>query len=195
MAVTQTRVAPSAVITQTALTGALANIQDSPLAPDALWLTTTGTNVTNVLVVGFPALGPGKFLSGQQSFRLWVRKGASGANGPNMNVFLFNNGVQVGAALLTVQVTNTTGVLYTVNWNASSIPVNGTTQLRITGSPASGGNAASKAGLEIGAADWLQGADSSQFTLWDGTIEQVIIMDGTWNGTAIVPTTVEGATV
>lgn len=113
-------ISPDAIISQTNLTGAVADIQDDPESPDANWLTANSLDNT-VLHVSFPTpngpLEPGADL---QTFRVWARKTTSVNTSPLLHAYLYEGGVQK-ADLGTATVTSDTGQVVEFTWDAASL--------------------------------------------------------------------------
>jgi len=108
---------PDAILSQTNLSGTVTDIQND----DASWLTTTGTgselNVSFPSPTGNPTTGVGL-----QTFRIIVRKNATGGGDPTIDeMSLYENGTLVTTLLSNQVVTSTTGQTVSVTWDASAL--------------------------------------------------------------------------
>lgn len=152
------RLAPDALLVQTALSGSVTAIDDDPDSPAGDWLTyDTAVNGNTDCRVSFPTpTGNPTTGAGVQNFRVQIRKNASAGNSTTWSLQLWENGAQV-AELATGTTTSTTGEVVAGAWNASSLgTANGSLvecrlQQTAGGASGSGGN---RRRIEIGAVEW-----------------------------------------
>lgn len=148
------RVTPDVLITQTGLTGTVANIVDDPDSPDGNWLTTSN-NTSTVCHVSF--LTPSSSLNtgaGLQEFRCLVRKTNQSTN-PTATVDLYENGTLITNLVSSTTISTTTGIVLSGTWNASLLGTSdgSLVECRITGTPG-GGSPGNRASVEVGAIEW-----------------------------------------
>lgn len=143
--------APTALLVQTGLTGAVTAIDEDPDSPGVDWLTTS-SNTTTVCRVSFgtPAdsLNDG---AGQQNFRVLVRKTAQSTD-PTATVRLFVNGVDTAEVVASTTISSTTGVVLSGTWTSSGISA-ADVECQVTGTPGSG-SPGNRASVEVGAIEW-----------------------------------------
>lgn len=158
----QERHAPDAVLTQTNLTGALADIDDDPDSPDAAWLTQTSGGTDTILRVSFAT--PTDTLTtgaGLQEFKIHVRSGQnsgfSGNGTENYDLFLYEAGSEVAMLASAIELGDALPQTDAYQWDASLL-ADGTgadVELRLFGRVAAGGGApGSRAAVEVGAVEW-----------------------------------------
>lgn len=148
----QTALAPNAVVSgganlqDTSLNSPptdLTDIQDDPGNPDADWYTALVVSAGIDVILGFPPPDfptPTTPLADQQTFHLWLRKTA-GAPNPLVTVYLYEDGVQVGSALVNGQaITSESGELVVATWDAGDLATadGSLVQVRIVGEAAMG---------------------------------------------------------
>ncbi|MBL4838397.1 MAG: hypothetical protein JKY34_12555 [Kordiimonadaceae bacterium] len=146
---------PDAILEQTNLTGAVADIQDSPASPDANWLTAPGNNVATTVRTSLPT-PPNNLNAGAalQQFRLWVRK-TNHSTDPLMTVELYEDGALIATLATGAGVSSISGQLLTYTWDAALLSaISGVdVECRISGT-SGGGKPTNRAALEIGAMAW-----------------------------------------
>ena len=160
---TAERHAPDGLLVQTGLTGALADIDDDPDAPDANWLT-TGNNTNTVCRVSFPSPSANPTVgAGLQEFRIWVRRTGHTTN-PTCEIQLWESGSLVASILAATTVSNTTGVILSGTWNASLLGTadGSAVECYIIGTRG-GGSPAGRSSLEVGAVEWNAEVTSGPF--------------------------------
>ena len=165
--------APDALLVQTNLTGAVADIDEDPDSPDGDWLTQTSGGAATECRVSFPTpsgdLATG---AGLQEFRLWLRSGTNsgfaGNGSETADIYLWEGGSLVATLDTGVSVGEMASVL-SYTWDASSLAsVDGSgVELRVVGNVAGGGGpAGSRAAIEIGALEFnADVAEAAVFTL------------------------------
>lgn len=148
------RLAPDALLTQTGLTGSLADIDEDPDTPDASWLT-TGSNTDTVCRVSFPTpTGPPTAGVDGQEFRVLLRKTNHSTN-PTYTVDLYENGSLVTNLVASTTLSSTAGVVVSAPWNATSLGTadGSLVEVQVTGT-VGGGSPGNRAGVEVGAVEW-----------------------------------------
>lgn len=150
------RLAPDAILASTGLSGTVSDIQDDPDSPDGNWLTNTSSNANNDLRVSFPTPTPALDSGSVQEFRVLIRK-TSNSNSAGWSLQLWENGSQVGSALNSGTLSNTTAVVVSGSWNKTSLSdqTGANVELRLQQtSGGSGGAAGNRAWIEVGAVEW-----------------------------------------
>jgi len=151
------RQAPDAILVQTNLTGAVTDIDEDPDSPDGNWLTTPGGDTPIVLrnsfgtPTGNPTAG-----AGLQEFKAWVRRTNNSATRiPTMTFEVYDDGSLHATIETDVDVNSTSGEMHSGTWDASGLSSadGSTVELRIVGTR-SGGPAAQRNNVEIGAVEW-----------------------------------------
>lgn len=149
--------APDVLITQTNLTGAVTDIDESPDSPDGVWLNEVDDALDTICHVSFgtptgnPTTG-----AGLQSFRIYCRRSTTtGGNDPDLDIALYENGTLVSTLQTGVAITSLTGQLVTATWDASLL---GTTdgslvELYLIGNRSGGGPSARRT-VEFDAVEW-----------------------------------------
>jgi hypothetical protein len=144
------------------LSGTVADIDESPDAPDGAWLTTTGQNQTNSVRVTFgtptgnPSVG-----AGLQTFRAFIRLSATNNQHgtATWSMFLWENGsvLNGGTAIASGANTLAVGELVTGTWDASLLSnADGSgVECRIVLAPEGGGSPSSRGAGEVGAVEWV----------------------------------------
>lgn len=101
------------------VSGTIDDVSNGPDTPSDGWLTegddALDTGVTVEFATPVTAPGPGQ---GLQTFRLWCRRSlAVGGNDPALDVFLFENAVEVAKVGNNIPITSTAGQLVEVSWD------------------------------------------------------------------------------
>jgi hypothetical protein len=151
----QQRMAPSALLEQTNLTGVVGNIQDDPDSPDANWLVATSNSVNTVARAGFGTpTNPPTVGAALQEFRARVRKNSSNSGNPTAQLQLYENGILVASGS-SASVTSTTGQVISLTWNASSLGTSdgSLVECRVN-TTAAGGGPSVRNSVDIGAIEW-----------------------------------------
>jgi len=160
------RQSPDVLIVQTNLTGAVTDIDEDPDSPGADWLTYITNNVDTVTRVSFPTpTGNPTVGADLQEFKIWVRK-QNGTGTPTVAISLYENGVLVTELMAATNVTNSSGEIFSVTWNANLLGTadGSLVELYIYGD-AVGGAPSARATVEIGAVEWNVTYDvASDFT-------------------------------
>lgn len=146
------RLAPDAILEQTNLTGAVADIQDDPDSPDGSWLT-AAANTSTVLRASFPSPSDDLTLgAGQQEIRVLVRSTGEQTD-PTADVELYENGSLVTALVSGASVGTATVLSGTFDAASLSDSTGAGVEVRVAGTPG-GGNPSRRASLEVGAVEW-----------------------------------------
>ena len=144
----QERQAPDVLITQTNLSGVVADIDEDPDSPDANWLTADSDGADTVCRVSFPTpsqdLNPATDV---QEFRAWIRRSASGGQVPSASMVLYDGGSAVRTLVTLTSGITTAGVMLVGVWSASEVGDMADVGCLILG------NATSRT-VEIGAIEW-----------------------------------------
>lgn len=149
------RKSPDELLVQTNLTGTLSDIQDDPNSPDGNWLTYIANNVDTVCRVSFPTpTGNPTQGADLQEFKIWVRK-QPGTGTPTVTISLYENGNLVTELMAATNVTNSSGEIFSVTWNANLLGTadGSLVELYIYGN-AVGGAPSGRCTVEIGAVEW-----------------------------------------
>jgi hypothetical protein len=148
---------PDALLVQTNLSGALADIDEDPDTPDGAWLTAISNNADSICVVSFPTpTGNPTVGAGLQEFKFWVRNTANNT-AVTWDIYLRESGTRLngGAAIATGTITSTTGQLKTATWNASLLgTANGSLVEAEFDATKTGGAPSVRTTGEIGAVEW-----------------------------------------
>ena len=111
---------PDAIIDDTNLSGVVTSIQDDPDAsPGTGWLVAVDATGGIELYLSFGS-PPMETISGEQNFKIWLRKTAGDAN-PTIDVELWEDGSFVATLLSGVEITSTTGQLVIAPWEAAQL--------------------------------------------------------------------------
>lgn len=97
---------------------ALADLGDDPASPDGDWWSPVDPAEAAAARFGFPA--PAGLLSGEQAFRVLLRKSA-GTGNPTATLSLYEDGVLVRHLQSDVEITSTTGQIVTGTWDADEV--------------------------------------------------------------------------
>ena len=97
---------PDSIAASTNMTGAVTAIDESVDSPDANWLTATSATAATACRVTFPT--PSLSPTGDQHFRLWLRK-TTGAANPLLSAYLYQAGVSRTLMIHHTPVSSTTG--------------------------------------------------------------------------------------
>jgi hypothetical protein len=151
-----TTLLPTSLITSAGFTSiALANIDEDPDSPDALWAVASSNNIATSARLGF-ATPPGN-PSGVQTFKAWVRKNsASGTGTPTARLDLYQNGSLVATGTA-VNITSLTGQLITQTFDLATTPLpdsSGANVQILFNGITSGGGPSVRASVDLGAANW-----------------------------------------
>jgi hypothetical protein len=150
------------------LNGTYTAVDEDPDSPDGNWMDWDGAgNITAHYSVGTPSQSP-ETGAGLQEFRFWVRKNASGGNQTDYTVDLYENGVEITAAIATGTITNTTGEIISATWDAADLGTADGSLVEIFITHTGGtGSPAARRGIDIGAVIWNAGLPNSAIS---GTI-------------------------
>jgi hypothetical protein len=162
--VTASRLAPDAILTQTNLTGVLADITDDPDSADGNWLTADSNNADSDLAVSFPTpAGNPTTGAGLQEFRVQYRVTAN-ATSTTFNAYLRENGTRIngGTAIDTWASTSTTGEVRGITWDASLLGTadGSLVEIEIVATK-TGGSPGNRTTGEFGAVEWNANEDAS----------------------------------
>ena len=149
------RESPDGLLQQDNLSGSLSDIQDDPDFPDGNWLTYITNNVDTVCRVSFPTpTGNPTGGADLQQFKIWVRR-KPGTGIPQVQMNLYENGIDKGIILALTNVNSATGELFSATWNANLLGTadGSLVECRIFGD-AVGGAPAARCTVEIGAVEW-----------------------------------------
>lgn len=148
------RLAPDAILSSTALSGAVTAVQDDPDSPDGSWLTADTSGATACRVSfpspsGNPAAG-----AGLQAFRAQIRVNSGGGNAVSWSLDLYENGVAI-ATLATGTASGPAEVIAGA-WNASALGTADGSLVECGLSQTGGhtGKGTDRRYLEIGAVEW-----------------------------------------
>lgn len=149
--------APDALLIQTNLTGAVTDIDESVDSPDSNWLVSVDDGLNTTMRVSFPTpTGDPTTGAGLQTMRLWVRRSqVAGGNSPTLAVNLWENGSDVSTLVTGQSITNLTGEMLTLTWDASSLSLatGADVEIYAVGSR-SGGAGGDRRTVEFGAVEW-----------------------------------------
>jgi len=145
-----------AVLIQTNLAGALADIDEDPDSPDASWLTAPDNKLDTVLRAGFPTpSGNPTVGAGLQEFRLLVRAATPGGAGVPWVMNLYEGGSDRGQVASGTLAGTSTGTVLSGSWNAAALgTADGSAvecRIAFTGQ---GGAPANRNTGEVGALEW-----------------------------------------
>ncbi len=165
--------APTVLVTQTNLTGAVTDIDDDPDSPDGLWLEYITNDVDTVTLVDFDTPSTITTLSGTQTMKVWVRK-QPGTGNPDAYVDLYESGSKISTIVTTTSITSSSGQLLTGTFDASVLadPTGADVQTYVYGE-AAGGGPSSRATVEIGAIRW--------YAAGEGAVDDQIRVDVSWD--------------
>lgn len=162
----QERLAPDALLLQTNLAGALADIDEDPDSPDGSWLTADSNNSDSVAAVSFPTpTDTPSTGAGLQEFRIWARTTPNGST-VSYSIYLRENGTRIngGSAIATGSISSTSGEIISATWDASLLGtadgslVECEAEFKKTGGPPN-----SRTTGELGAVEWnAEGAASAK---------------------------------
>jgi len=112
---------PDVLAVQTNLSGSVTDIQDDPDSPDGNWLTASSTNTDCVCRVTFPTPS-GNLTTGAdlQEFRVLYRNNPTNRTADQLDIYLYENGSQVGSVLLS-QSDPSDSTVYSATWNAADL--------------------------------------------------------------------------
>lgn len=110
---------PTAIETQTNLTGAVTTVDEDPDSPGGDWMTATDGSSSTLLRVSFdtPADAPTTG-AGLQEFKAWVRETGNGSGTPTLTVAVRETGGGTNLASTTCLI-DTAGELCSLTWDAS----------------------------------------------------------------------------
>ena len=151
---------PDAIVTLTALSGSINNIDEGIASPDGTFLTNTNTKGNqNRLVASFPTPS-GDLTAGSelQTFRVVIRKNASGGNDPNFRFVLYENGSATTTTSAEIAVSATgSGTTETWSWNATALASQSGVNVEIGIQQTTGGTGrgANRRWIEIDTVDWI----------------------------------------
>ncbi|MGH2607462.1 MAG: thrombospondin type 3 repeat-containing protein [Tepidiformaceae bacterium] len=150
---------PIASVSTSSLIGAtVANLSDDPDAPDGAWATAPSAIDVGMLVEFEVAAGELVAGPGLQEFRILMRKNAPGGNPPSYSISMWT--VTGGFYYFIdfadhVILTTDTTVVISVTWDASAIPFDQDSFVRLSiGGWASGNPKPQKRTVEFGAVEW-----------------------------------------
>lgn len=114
-------IVPDAIAASTNLTGAVTDIDETPVSSDdGNWLTASSVADTEVRVTFGTPTGPPNTGSGLQSFEIRLRKDATGGGTPTFDVELWEGGALVSVLSSGNSLTATgTGTVHTETWDAT----------------------------------------------------------------------------
>ena len=148
---------PDAVVTATNLNASIENLDEGVDNFDGVYATTQGSNANTLLVLSFPTptgtLNTGASL---QTFRVRVRKNATGGSNPTVRLEVREGGT-LRANSTNTTVTSSTGVNITFTWDASVLTLQDGIDVQIgiaQQGGGQGGNAANRRWIETDTADW-----------------------------------------
>lgn len=140
-------IAPDTLLRTTRLSGTLADLQDDPDAPDAEWLTATGSYIQ--LKAGFGSPAADLETGAPQEFKLLVRK-TPGDSDPRVRLEVRESGSWRASGSYT-SVTSETGQVVSLTWDASRLDdLSGAeVEIRVINQPGANGER-----VDLGALVW-----------------------------------------
>ena len=149
------RQVPDTILSQTALTGAVTDIDDDPDSPDLNWLIADNNNVNTAVRVSFPTPADSPTVGASlQEFHVQVREFDAGQTGtPTARIELWENGLLVRAGS-EISIDGTSQLL-SFSWDASELgTANGSLiECNVVGTRA-GGSPGVRNSIEVGAIEW-----------------------------------------
>jgi hypothetical protein len=143
-------IAPSGLLLDENVDGAISDLDDDPDVPDGLWMTVNDGAEDVELVLSFPD-PPGALEAGEdyQEFRLLLRRSSFGSAPVLCHIDLYQNGV-LKQALDSLLISSTLGQVIVAPWDASVLTGSANVQCRIRG--VSNGTDC----IEVGAVRWYR---------------------------------------
>lgn len=148
---------PDAIVTLTSLSGTILNIDEGTASADGVFLTNTNTNGNqNLLVASFPTPS-GDLTTGDnlQTFRVTIRKNATGGNDPTFQFIVYENGSATTTASPNITVSALSTFSFTWNSNILANQTGADVEIGIQQTGGGTGNAARRRWIEIDTVDWI----------------------------------------
>lgn len=118
---TESKYPDGTVFALTNLTGAYTDVDDDPDSPDANWLSATSDSTNSIVRASFPSpTGDLTSGAGLQEFRVLYRNSPTGKTADQLDIYLYENGAQVGSVLLS-QPNPADNTVYSATWNAGDL--------------------------------------------------------------------------
>lgn len=157
----QTLYPDGTVFTTAGLTGTVDQVNE---APNNDWLTANASNST--LRASFatpqPTLNTG---AGLQTFRVYVRKNATGGGDPTVDIHLYENGTDLGVILADTLVTSATGQWVTATWSTTSLTAGDGSNVEIFCDGTKGGGGPNERRVEFDSIEWITDFTPNAYTL------------------------------